>query len=339
LSDPSPTLQIPGDATSRDGHGAVPPGRSGAPARLRSSTWLDPVFRGVTASFAAVVLLFVAALGVVLWQKGHLALTTFGPSFLWSQQWDPVRGLFGALPSIYGTLVSSAIAIAIATPVGLGVAVFLVEMAPPWLARPVGLAIEMLAAIPSIIYGMWGLFVFAPFLSAHVLPAVKKLAGGSFLFAGPPMGIGMLPAALILAVMILPFIASIGRDVFALVPSVDKESAYGLGATTWEVVRNVVIPHTRTGLIGAIFLALGRALGETMAVTFVIGNAHNISASLLAPGSTIASTLANEFSEAVSEIHIASLIELGFILFLITTIILALAKLLLWRIESRIKGR
>ncbi len=339
MSDLTPGLREGYTGTSRDGREAVPPGRSRSGARTRPAAWIDPAFKGVTALFAGLILLFVAALGVVLWHKGHPALTTFGPSFLWSQQWNPVKGLFGALPSIYGTLVSSAIAIAIAAPVGLGVAVFLVEMAPPWLARPVGLAIEMLAAIPSIIYGMWGLFVFAPFLSAHVLPAVKKVAGGSFLFAGPPMGIGMLPAALILAVMILPFIASIGRDVFALVPAVDKESAYGLGATTWEVVRHVVIPHTRTGLIGAIFLALGRALGETMAVTFVIGNAHKISASLLAPGCTIASTLANEFSEAVSEIHIASLIELGFLLFVITTIILALAKLLLWRIESRIKGR
>jgi phosphate transport system permease protein len=319
--------------------GAAPAPFAAKSLRRRPSRWLDPAFKGMTATFAGLVLVLIAAMGVVLYSKGHLALTTFGARFLWTSQWDPVKGLFGALPNIYGTVVSSVIAIAIATPIGLGVAIFLTEMAPPWLSKPVGLAIEMLAAIPSIIYGMWGLFVFAPFLAKHVLPLVKAVAGGSPLFSGPPLGIGMLPASLILAIMILPFIASVGRDVFSLVPAVDKESAYGLGATTWEVVRSVVIPHTRTGIIGATFLALGRALGETMAVTFVIGNTHQISASLLDPGCTIASTLANEFSEAVSNLHVASLIELGFILFLITTLILTVAKLLLWRIESRIKGR
>jgi len=312
---------------------------TGSKWRLRGSKWLDPAFRGLTAAMAFLVLVLIAAMGVVLYSKGHLALSTFGAKFLWTSQWDPVKGLFGALPNIYGTVVSSVIAIAIATPIGIGIAIFLTEMAAPWLAKPVGLAIEMLAAIPSIIYGMWGLFIFAPFLAQHVFPALKAVAGNSPLFAGAPLGIGMLPAALILAVMILPFIASVCRDVFSLVPAVDKESGYGLGATTWEVVRGVVIPHTRAGIIGATFLALGRALGETMAVTFVIGNTHQISASLLDPGCTIASTLANEFSEAVSDLHVASLIELGFVLFLITTVILACAKFLLWRIESRIKGR
>lgn len=321
------------------GEGAVPPPLSAQALKRRPIRWLDGAFRATTAAFAVLILLLIGAMAVVLYHKGHAAVATFGLKFLWTSAWDPVRGVFGALPNIYGTVVSSLIAIGIATPVGIGIAIFLTEMAPPWLARPVGLAIEMLAAIPSIIYGMWGLFVFAPFLAKHVLPVLKRVAGETPLFAGPPLGIGMLPASLILAVMILPFVASVGRDVFALVPAVDKESAYGLGATTWEVVRSVVIPHTRTGLIGATFLALGRALGETMAVTFVIGNTHQISASLLAPGCTIASTLANEFSEAVSDLHVASLIELGFILFLITTLILAAAKLLLWRIESRIKGR
>lgn len=309
-------------------------------SRLRKpSRWLDPAFKALTAAAACLVLLLMVAMAVVLYRKGHLSIVTFGLHFLWSREWDPVREVFGALPTIYGTAVSSAIAIAVAAPIGLGIAIFLTEMAPPWLARPVGLAIEMLAAIPSIIYGMWGLFVFAPFLAEHVEPALKKLGGGLPIFEGPPMGIGMLPAALILAVMILPFIASVMRDVFTLVPVLAKESAYGLGATTWEVVRSVVIPHTRSGIIGGVFLGLGRALGETMAVTFVIGNAHEISASLLAPGSTIASTLANEFAEAVGDLHVSSLIELGFILFLITTIILALAKFLLWRIESKVKGR
>ena len=300
--------------------------------------WLDPVFKGLTGVLASLVLVLIIAMALVLYRKGHLSVVTFGVNFLWSKDWDPVRGVFGALPSIFGTVVSSLLAIALATPVGLGVAIFLTEMAPPWLSRPVGLAIEMLAAIPSIIYGMWGLFVFAPFLAEHMEPPLKEFAGGIPLFEGPPMGIGMLPAALILAVMILPFIASVMRDVFSLVPAMAKEAAYGLGATNWEVVRSVVIPHTRSGIVGAIFLGLGRALGETMAVTFVIGNAHEISASLLAPGCTIASTLANEFAEAVSDLHVASLIELGFVLFLITTGILTIAKLLLWRIESRVKG-
>jgi len=305
----------------------------------RSAAWLDPAFRAVTASAAFLILALIVAMGAVLYSKGHLSVKTFGLPFLWSQSWDPVKGAFGALPAIYGTVVSSAIALAIAAPIGLGVAIFLTEMAPPWLSRPVGMAIEMLAAIPSIIYGMWGLFVCAPFLAEHVEPALQKVTGGLPLFEGPPLGIGMLPASLILAIMILPFIASVMRDVFGLVPAMSKESAYGLGATTWEVVRSVVIPHTRSGIIGALFLGLGRALGETMAVTFVIGNSHKISSSLLAPGSTIASTLANEFSEAVSDLHVSSLIELGFILFLITTVILACAKLLLWRIESQVKGR
>lgn len=328
-----------GFETDGGGLGAAPSPLIAKTLKRRHSQWLDPAFKGLTAAFASLVLVLIGAMGVVLYSKGHLALTTFGARFLWTSQWDPVKGLFGALPNIYGTVASSVIAIAIATPIGIGIAIFLTEMAPPWLSKPVGLAIEMLAAIPSIIYGMWGLFVFAPFLAQHVFPALKAVAGNSPLFAGAPLGIGMLPAALILAVMILPFIASVCRDVFSLVPAVDKESGYGLGATTWEVVRGVVIPHTRTGIIGATFLALGRALGETMAVTFVIGNTHQISASLLDPGCTIASTLANEFSEAVSDLHVASLIELGFVLFLITTLILACAKFLLWRIESRIKGR
>ncbi len=326
------------EAIPEEGGAAAPPAASRA-IRLRVPRWLDPVFRTATAAAACLVLLLIAAMGAVLYSKGHLATTTFGLRFLWSQAWDPVKGDFGALPAIFGTVVSSAIALFIATPIALGVAIFLTEMAPPWLSKPVGLAIEMLAAVPSIIYGMWGLFVFAPFLAARVEPALQFIAGGLPLFEGAPMGIGMLPASLILAVMILPFISSVMRDVFALVPAVAKESAYGLGATTWEVVRSVVIPHTRSGVLGAIFLGLGRALGETMAVTFVIGNAHRISPSLLAPGCTIASTLANEFSEAISDLHVASLIQLGFILFLITTFILACAKLLLWRIEAQVKGR
>jgi len=314
-------------------------GKLSARAGRSPARWVDPAFRAVTASCAFLILALIVAMGAVLYSKGYLSARTFGLPFLWSRSWDPVKGVFGALPAIYGTVVSSAIALAIAAPIGLGVAIFLTEMAPQWLARPVGMAIEMLAAIPSIIYGMWGLFVCAPFLAEHVEPLLQKVTGGLPLFEGPPMGIGLLPASLILAIMILPFISSVMRDVFSLVPAMSKESAYGLGATTWEVVRSVVIPHTRSGIIGALFLGLGRALGETMAVTFVIGNSHEISSSLLAPGCTIASTLANEFSEAVSDLHVSSLIQLGFILFLITTLILACAKFLLWRIEAQVKGR
>jgi phosphate transport system permease protein len=288
--------------------------------------------------FAALVLILILAILAALLVDGWPAFSTFGLSFLWSTEWDPVREKFGALAPIWGTVFSSSIAILIATPISLGIAVFLTEMAPPWLERPVGLAIEMLAAVPSIIYGMWGLFVLAPILARTVQPWLKEYLGAFALFRGPTMGISMMTGSLILAIMIIPFIASVTRDVFQLVPPMAKESAYGLGATTWEVVRSVVIPYTRSGIVGAIFLGLGRALGETMAVTFVIGNAHKISLSLLEPSNTISSTLANEFAEATGDLHLASLIALGFILFLITTIILSLAKLLLWRISRQVQG-
>ena len=308
------------------------------PAREAPPRWGDILFKGTTTAFAVLVLAIIAAIVALLYSKGHLAVVHFGWRFLWNTAWDPVREDFGALPSIYGTVVSSLLAILIATPISIGIAVFLTEMAPPWLQRPVGLGVEMLAAVPSIIYGMWGLFIFAPIMAKTVQPWLKAHLGVLPFFQGIPMGIGMMTASIILAIMIIPFIASVARDVFSLVPAMSKESAYGLGATTWEVIRGVVIPHTRSGLVGAIFLGLGRALGETMAVTFVIGNAHKISASLLDPSNTIASTLANEFSEATTPLYISSLIELGLILFLITTTILALAKFMLWRIESQVKG-
>lgn len=312
----------------------APAMRQGKPPSRRG----DAVFKGATTFFALVVLALIASICVVLYVKGHLAVSTFGFKFLWNTAWDPVKEDFGALPSIFGTVFSSLLAILIATPISIGIAVFLTEMAPPWLKQPVGVGVEMLAAVPSIIYGMWGLFIFAPIMARAVQPWLKAHLGALPLFQGPPMGIGMLTAGIILAIMIIPFIASVARDVFSLVPAMSKESAYGLGATTWEVVRGVVIPHTRSGLVGAIFLGLGRALGETMAVTFVIGNAHKITASLLSPSNTIASTLANEFSEATTPLYISSLIELGLILFLITTTILALAKFMLWRIEAQVKG-
>jgi phosphate transport system permease protein len=247
---------------------------------------------------------------------------------------------FGALAPIYGTVVTSLIAMLIAVPLGLLIAVFLTEICPLWLRRPIGIAIELLAGIPSIIYGIWGLFILAPFLQQTLQPFLIATLGNvpilSSLFEGPPYGIGVLTAGLILAIMVLPFITSISRDVFEAVPPVLKEAAYGVGCTTWEVVRYVVLPYARVGVIGGIMLGLGRALGETMAVTFVIGNAHRISASILAPGTTISATIANEFTEAVGDLYTASLIALGLILFLITFIVLAAARYLLLRIERRI---
>jgi phosphate transport system permease protein len=267
------------------------------------------------------------------------ALDKFGFGFFSSTEWNPVTEEFGAAVAIFGTLVTSIIALIIAVPVSFGIAIFITELAPLWLKRPIGTAIELLAAIPSIIYGMWGLFVFVPLFADHVQPWVTDHFGemplvGS-LVQGPPMGIGMFTAGLILAIMILPFITAVMRDVFEVVPTVLKESAYGLGATTWEVVRGVVLPYTKVGVVGGIMLGLGRALGETMAVTFVIGNAHRISASLFMPGNTISSTLANEFTEAVGAMYSSSLIALGLVLFLITFIVLAFAKLLLMRLTAK----
>ncbi|MGA9751813.1 MAG: phosphate ABC transporter permease subunit PstC [Acidobacteriota bacterium] len=335
-------MQQPAEGAAETAVRQVPEPGPAAPARpqgrSRPGNLPDVLFRATTLFFAGLVLLLILAIGTVLFAQAHLAFSHFGWKFLWTKEWDPVQESFGALPSIFGTLVSSFLAILIAVPVSLGIAIFLTEMAPPWLQKPVGLAVEMLAAVPSIIYGMWGLFSFAPIMARHIEPWLKHHLGFLPLFQGPPMGIGMMTAAIILAVMIIPFINSITRDVFALVPAMAKESAYGLGATTWEVVRNVVIPYTRTGIVGAIFLGLGRALGETMAVTFVIGNAHDISLSLLSPSNTISSTLANEFTEATSHLYVSSLIALGLILFVITTIILSVAKLLLWRIERQVVG-
>jgi phosphate transport system permease protein len=308
---------------------------------LRNNALMDAVFRNVTRFFAFMVFSLLAAILVALLAGGAGSMQKFGAGFLWSAEWDPVREEFGALVPIFGTLVTSAIALAIAIPVSFGIALFLTELSPVWLRRPLGTAIEMLAAIPSIIYGMWGLFVFAPAFQAHVQPALQETLGAvpglSPLFSGAPMGIGMLTAGIILSVMVIPFIAAVMRDVFQLVPPLLKESAYGLGSTTWEVVWRVVLPFTRVGVVGGVMLGLGRALGETMAVTFVIGNAHNLSASLFAPGNSIASALANEFNEAVGELYTSALVELGLILFLITTVVLALSRLLLLRL-ARAEG-
>ena len=299
----------------------------------------DPVFRAATAFFALLVLLTLGGVIVSLLHGALPAFAAFGWHFLATDSWNPVTEKFGALAPIYGTLATSAIAMLIGIPVAFGVAVFITELCPVWLKRPLGTMIELLAAIPSIIYGIWGLFVFAPFMQSYVQPAIidtlGALPGLGALFAGPPLGIGILTAGLILGIMVLPFISSVMRDVFETVPAILKESAYGLGATTWEVMWQVVLPYTRVGVVGGIMLGLGRALGETMAVTFVIGNAHRIQDSILAPGTTISASLANEFTEAVGDLYLSSLFALGFILFVITFIVLALAKMMLIKLEKQ----
>jgi phosphate transport system permease protein len=299
----------------------------------------DRVLHALTFGSACLVLLVLGGVFVSLIHGSIPALQTFGFEFLVSQTWNPATDVFGAAAPIYGTLVTSAIALVIAVPVGLGISVFLTEICPAWLSRPIAIAIELLAGIPSIIYGIWGLFVLAPFLQKNFQPGViwffHDIPVLNSLFAGPPYGIGVLTAAIILAIMILPFISSVTRDVFETVPAVLKEAAYGLGCTKWEVVRRVVIPHTRAGVVGAVMLALGRALGETMAVTFVIGNAHKIAASIMAPGTTISATIANEFTEATGDIYTSSLIALGLILFVVTFIVLAAARWMLYRMEKQ----
>jgi phosphate transport system permease protein len=300
----------------------------------------DAVFHHLTRAAAIGVLLLLSGVIISLIEGSIPALRAFGFGFLVSERWNPVTDIFGALPAIYGTIVTSFIAMIIAVPIGLMIAFFLTELCPQWLRRPIGIAIELLAGIPSIIYGIWGLFILAPFLQATLQPflinTLGNIPGIAPLFAGPPYGIGMLTAGLILAIMVLPFVTSITRDVFDAVPPVLKEAAYGVGCTTWEVVRNVVLPYARVGVIGGVMLGLGRALGETMAVTFVIGNAHRISASVLAPGTTISATIANEFTEAVGDLYTSALIALGLILFVITFIVLAIARYMLSRIERRI---
>ena len=302
----------------------------------------DVVFRSLAFLFALLVLLILGGVIVALIAGALPAFRTFGLLFIVTEVWNPVTEKFGALAPIYGTLVTSAIAMLVGIPVAFGVALFITEICPLWLKRPLATMIELLAAIPSIIYGIWGLFVFAPFVQQYIEPAIidtfGQIPGIGALFAGPPLGIGILTAGFILAIMVLPFISSIMRDVFETVPPMLKESAYGLGATRTEVVLQVVLPFTRIGVIGGIMLGLGRALGETMAVTFVIGNAHSISASILQPGTTISASLANEFTEAFGDLYRSSLIALGFILFVITFIVLAIAKLLLLRLQRQAGG-
>ena len=302
--------------------------------RASAALWQDALFRQVTRLFAALVLGLLLSIIVALGYAALPALQKFGPAFFVTNVWNPVTGQFGALAPIYGTVATSIIALVIGVPVSFGIALFLTEMCPVALKRPLGTAVELLAAIPSIIYGMWGLFVFAPFFADHVQPLIQRVLGDVWiigpLFQGAPTGLGVLTAGVILAVMVIPFIASVMRDVFEIVPPVLKESAYGLGCTTWEVVRNIVLPYTRIGVIGGIMLGLGRALGETMAVTFVIGNTNRITTSLFGPGNTIASIVALEFPESpAGSLKLSSLLALGFILFVISFIVLAISRLLL----------
>ncbi len=306
---------------------------------LRRGKFVDRLFEFATRFFAVLVLVIVVGVLLLLAYGAMPAIGKFGAHFLSGTDWNPVTGEFCALPAIYGTVITSIIAMLIGVPVCFGIALFITEMAPQWLRRPIGTAIELLAAIPSIIYGMWGLFVFAPLFADNVQPWLIDHLGNApivgMLFSGAPMGIGVFTAGLVLAIMVIPFIAAVMRDVFEIVPALHKESAYGLGATTWEVVWHIVLPYTKVGVIGGIMLGLGRALGETMAVTFVIGNAHSISASLFMPGSTISSVLANEFSEADTKLYTSSLVSLGLVLFLITFVVLAFAKFLLLRLTAR----
>jgi phosphate transport system permease protein len=309
------------------------------PADLQRQHVFDMLFRNGTRIFAFLVLVLLGAIIASLLVGSLPSIQKFGLGFLTSTEWDPVQENFGALVPIVGTLVTSFIALLIGIPVSFGIALYLTELSPKWLKRPLGIAIELLAGIPSIIYGMWGLFIFAPWFGDNIQPWVNDELGalpliGEF-FQGPPLGIGMLTSGIILAIMVIPYIASVMRDVFEIVPSMLKESAYGLGATTWEVVWNVVLPYTRVGVIGGIMLGLGRALGETMAVTFVIGNAHELNKSLLMPGNSIASALANEFTEAVGDLYTSALIELGLILFFITFVVLSLSKLLLLQLAKK----
>ena len=314
------------------------------PVRKKPSQLGEWVFANLTRGFAILALASLAGIIVSLIYGAWPSIQKFGLPFLWSADWNPPMAKFGALIPIYGTLVTSIIALVIAVPVSFGIAIFLTELSPPWLRQPLGTAIELLAAVPSIVYGMWGLLVFAPIFGKYIQPSLAATLGHipfvGALFAGPALGVGLLSAGIILAIMIIPFIAAVMRDVFEITPQMLKESAYGVGATTWEVVWNVVLPYTKTGVIGGIILGLGRALGETMAVTFVIGNTNFLSnISLFSPGNSITSALANEFAEAEPGLHSAALIELGLILFVITFFVLAFSKVLLMRLARQEGGK
>jgi len=321
------------NATAADTAGLVPPTR-------KSGVGADRAFGLITAAAAWLVLLLLGGVAVSMAWGGRLAFETFGWHFVTGKDWDVGAEKFGAFVPIYGTLVTSAIALIIAVPVSIGIALFLTDIAPRWTRGPIAIAIELLAAIPSIIYGMWGLFIFAPFMAAHVEPWLNDHLGSKAvigpLFSGPPIGIGMLTAGIVLGIMVIPFVSSVAREVFSAVPAPLKESAVALGSTRWEILSRVTLPYTRSAVIGAVFLGLGRALGETMAVTFVLGNAHDLSLSLLMPSNSIAAAIANEFTEADTELYRSSLIALGFLLFVVTFIVLTIAKLMLLRLNRQL---
>ena len=306
------------------------------PVSIEGAVVGDRVYRAITTAFALCVPLLLGLIAVEVGRAGWPALRRFGLSFLTAQAWDPVAGAFGAAPAIFGTLVTSAIALVIATPLALGAAIFLAEFAPPWLRQPAAFLVDLLAAIPSVVYGLWGVFVLVPLLRRYVMPFIAETLGLGrvALFAGPAYGNSVLAAGVILAIMVLPYIAAVAREVLLAVPRSQREAALALGATRWETIIGAVLPYARVGLFGGVILGLGRALGETMAVTMVIGNTHEISASLFHPGYTMASLIANEFSEATGDLHLSALMAVGLVLFVITLIVNALARWLVWRVSG-----
>jgi phosphate transport system permease protein len=310
------------------------PDDGGLVARIEGSAIGDTVYRGATTVFAACIPLLLVLIAIEIVAAAWPALKAFGFGFLTSSNWDPANQVFGAASAIYGTVVSSFLALLIATPLALGVAIFLSEFAPPWLRQPVAFFVDLLAAIPSVVYGLWGIFVLQPLLRQHVMPFLKGIPviGQSALFAGPIYGPSMFSAGLILAIMVLPYISAVSREVLLAVPRSQREAALALGATKWETIRDAVVPYARSGILGGMILGLGRALGETMAVTMLIGNVHQISASLFAPGYTMASLIANEFSEATGDIHLSALMAVGAVLFAVTLVVNALARWLVWRV-------
>jgi phosphate transport system permease protein len=319
----------------------VPPGAdSGLSGRIEGAALGDGIYRWAITFFALCVPLLLGLIALEVGLAGWPAFREFGLSFLTSSTWNPVSGVFGAAAAIYGTLVSSLIALLLATPLAIGVALFLSDFAPHWLRQPVGFLVDLLAAIPSVVYGLWGIFVLLPILRAYVMPFLSDTLrlGETPLFSGPAYGPSMLAAGLILAVMVLPYISSVSREVLLAVPRSQREAALALGATRWEMIWGAVLPFAKSGIIGGIILGLGRALGETMAVTMLIGNRHEISASLFAPGYTMASLLANEFSEASGELHLAALMAVGFTLFVITIIVNAIARWLVWQVSRKATG-
>ncbi len=311
----------------------APPGERQRAARLtRGSNPADRLYRAALTGLALALPLLLVALVVELAVNAWPAIKRFGPSFLWTSVWDPVAGVFGAAPMIFGTLASSLIALLLAVPLALGTAIFLTEFAPRWIRQPVAFLVELLAAIPSVVYGLWGIFVLIPFLRSQVVPPLKAVLGWTPLFQGVFYGNSLLAGGIILAIMIIPYIAAVAREVLQAVPASQREAALGMGATRWEAVWTAVVPYGRAGLIGAVILGLGRALGETMAVTMLIGNRHDIGLSVLQPAYTMAAAIANEFSEATTDLYLAALFEVGLVLFIITVAVNALARLLIWRV-------